>query len=247
MSNIYKRRNFFIKKNKPKNFLKIIENTKNFAVFDKIKKSKFYPEEKKHTKNIISFIFYMFGDKIFFNKRSGVISRLDYETKGIFLFSKNDKFTNNFVTKKKTYITIGKSKKKFVNKEFRITKKGIKIKGKVIFTNNSINKTIEYNTKFKIVETIKLRNFFLYIIKCYFKRGKTHQIRISLKYKSIKIIGDLKYGIKYRNFNESNLHSLKLVFEYKNKLYKFKSKNVNTVFIKQYYFFINERNNKANT
>ncbi|WDR79399.1 hypothetical protein ONB66_00905 [Candidatus Vidania fulgoroideae] len=98
------RKNFFIK-NKNYNCLKIIIEENNFIIFDKIIKSSFYPIEKTNNINIISCIYNLIGEKIFYIKKCGIISRLDFETKGIFLILKKEIKLKKI---KKKYLVISK-------------------------------------------------------------------------------------------------------------------------------------------
>lgn len=220
--NIYKKKNFFIK-NKNYNCLIIIKEKKNFIIFNKIVKSKFYPEEKKNNKNIVSCIYNMVGERIFHIKKCGIVTRLDLETKGIFLFLKKD---IKIKIIKKKYFVISKC---FKRKDFFLKGFLKKKKNKMIFCKKKTKYPVQ--TKFYI-KNIKKNNV---LIICVFKHGKTHQIRSSLKYLSIKILGDKKYGLYNKKYLESNLHSWNLIFKIKQKLYNFYS-FPNKIFIKYYKF-----------
>ncbi|WDI79393.1 pseudouridine synthase [Candidatus Vidania fulgoroideae] len=219
------RKNFFIK-NKNYNCLKIINEENNFIIFDKIIKSSFYPIEKKGNINIISCIYNLIGEKIFYIKNCGIISRLDFETKGIFLILKKEIKLKKI---KKKYLAISKCYKKkcvFYTKGY-IKKK----KNRIIYTKK---KTI-YPVFTKFIIKTKKRGF--NVIVCKFSRGKTHQIRSSLNYLSIRILGDKKYGFFNKYYQESNLHSWNLNFYINNNNYNYYS-FPNRNFIK-YFFKIN--------
>ncbi|MGX7589138.1 hypothetical protein ACT2CC_00220 [Candidatus Vidania fulgoroideorum] len=221
--NIFKRKNFFIE-NRNYNCLRIIKEKKNFIIFDKYKKATFYPEENNNKKNIISCIYNVVGEKIFNVKKCGIVSRLDLETKGIFLLLKKN---CKFKIIKKRYLVISN---KYNEVDISFSLKGYlkKIKDKVYFIRNKKNKNQVF-TKFNI-KSIKKNEI---IIICEFLRAKTHQIRSSLKYLSIKILGDRKYGICSSKYYESNLHSWNLIFKIKNKTYNYYS-IPNKIFIKYF-------------
>ena len=176
--------------------------------------------------------------------RPGIVHRLDKDTSGLLVVAKNnlshfklgEQFNNHTIKRKykcliwgvlrplngqiKTLIT--RSKK---NRQLMIASE---ISGKKAVTN--------YKTK-KVYETKEIPKISL--IECNLETGRTHQIRVHLKYKKTSILGDNQYGkknIRFKNVNKNfiellnrlkgqTLHAetLEFIHPTRNKLVKFRS------------------------
>ena len=123
------------------------------------------------------------------NSKIFVVHRLDYETSGLVIFSKDEKtkkiLQNNWDKVIRNYIAIvkGKTKDKDIIK-LKLLEKGYNVyidnKGKEAITQYELIKNNEYNS----------------IVKINLKTGRKNQIRISFKNIGNPIIGDPKYGQK---------------------------------------------------
>ena len=143
-----------------------------------------------------------------------LVHRLDKETSGLLIISKNlfsaRLFGNLFKSKRidKSYLAICEGKPK---QNESIVKLNIKTK------NNKIDNTETY---YKVLDTHKRISLLLFKPKT----GKTHQLRIVSKNLGCPIIGDLKYNYqtKYK-YEKLKLNAYKLKFSLNMKEYEFKS------------------------
>ena len=68
-------------------------------------------------------------------------------------------------------------------------------------------------TNYKTLKTFNIKNIpKISLIECKLETGRTHQIRVHMKYKNTSILGDIKYGkknLKFKKINET-FHKLLL-------------------------------------
>ena len=136
------------------------------------------------------------------NHRPGIIHRLDKDTSGLMLVAKNNKthlYLSGQIIKRKVqrkYLAlvygvpnpvIGK-----IVTNIAISKKD-RTKIQVV---NNIGKTAI--TNYRVIHTYENKMFSL--VECELETGRTHQIRVHMKFKGTPIIGDKKYAVHY-NFN----------------------------------------------
>jgi len=141
------------------------------------------------------------GDEL----RPGIVHRIDKDTSGLIVIAKNNKTHEhlsiqfNKHTIKRVYQTLvwGKLRAQSGRIETLITRSSKNrqlmevglTKGKKAITN--------YKTV-KVFESDKIPTFSL--VECRLKTGRTHQIRVHMKYKGNNILGDKKYKKKYKKF-----------------------------------------------
>ncbi|MGX7585747.1 pseudouridine synthase [Candidatus Vidania fulgoroideorum] len=206
-----------------------IRNKKDFLIIRKNMFNRMYPVYHDTVKmdGLINNIYGYIGDTMFFLKNCGLVTRLDLDTMGIFLYSLNDKFYNLFrkTEKRKTYMFLALCTKRMIKNNTNI-KTGIKIER---------NKTHIYKgagyCKTYIEYWDRMDN--IYAVTCSIKNGKRHQIRAHTGYTNMKILGDEKYGYSNDMFKESCFFSWFVSFFYKGRLVRFYSMP-SAVFIKYY-------------
>ena len=142
--------------------------------------------------------------------RPGIVHRLDKDTSGLIVVAKNDfahihlskQFSKHTIDRKYIAIIWGKLRpqngiiKTFITRsnKNRQLMEASDTKGKLAITNY---KTIEVYEGEKI-PTIS-------IIECKLKTGRTHQIRVHMKYKSNFILGDKSYKKKIKKLKNIDL------------------------------------------
>lgn len=180
---------YLIAINKPNGLLSISNNTeKNITAYRTVSD---YVKEKEH-----KFIF--------------VVHRLDEETSGILLFSKNQKIRDkmqenwNTITKKRGYIALidGLINKKGTFKSYlkedhnQFVHSTKSQDGKLAITNYELLKT--YNN--------------ISLVQVFIETGRRNQIRVHFKENKTPIIGDKKYGSKNNIIKRLCLHANILEF-----------------------------------
>jgi 23S rRNA pseudouridine1911/1915/1917 synthase len=186
------------------------KNTK-FSV-KKINKAKIIYEDK----DILALDKPAFIESYELEKQFGakLLNRLDKQTSGVIILAKNEKFRlnainefkKNNVYKEYSAIVEGKLVEELecdlpiltIKKHFARSKIDL-IKGKPAYTKVIPDMIVGNKSKVKII----------------IKYGRTHQIRVHLKYLKYPIIGDEIYGIKSNKVNRMLLHSRVLkIFDY---------------------------------
>ena len=146
--------------------------------------------------------------------RPGIVHRLDKNTSGLIIVAKTNeahlKLTEMFKDKtiKKTYLAICKNN--FKKKEGRVENKigrdpkdrkkmtVLRDNGKIAITNYKVIDEVEY---FSLVEVD-------------LETGRTHQIRVQMKYLNHSILGDDVYGKPSKKADRQMLHAYKLEFNH---------------------------------
>ena len=141
--------------------------------------------------------------------RPGIVHRIDKETSGLLVIAKNnfahsnlgDQFSNHSIKRKYLCLAWGVIRP---------------LKGKVITLisrdkkNRQLMTVSEINGKKAITnyETIKVFNIKnipkISLLECELETGRTHQIRVHLKYKGTSLLGDKQYGKKNIKFKKVN-------------------------------------------
>jgi len=111
--------------------------------------------------------------------RSGVVHRIDKNTSGLLIITKNKKSTINLLKKFKKY---------FINKTYYaiIWNSAIKKEGKISINIKKYKKNFTY---YKVIKNFKYTS----LLECILKTGKTHQIRTHLKYTGNTVFNDKRY------------------------------------------------------
>ena len=153
--------------------------------------------------------------------RPGIVHRLDKDTSGIMLVTRNQKsfdyFKNLFQKHliKKTYLALvwGKPKenKGIINKPIGLKSGTTK---RSIYSSKMQKQAI---TEYKVLKYFKDEKGNLFsLLEVFPKTGRTHQIRVHLKSIGCPVCGDKLYGKKNDGFKRLMLHSLSLEFSINN-------------------------------
>ena len=201
---------------KPENIkIDIVYEDSDIAVINKQAGLVVHPAHGHYSGTLVNAILYHIKDLSGINGeiRPGIVHRLDKDTSGLIVIAKNDKvhtaLTEMFQEKKirKTYLAIlkgklNKSEGKIVtqigrdkNDRKKMTVIDDAAKGKNAITNYRV---ISQNNLFTLV-------------KVNIETGRTHQIRVHMRYLGYPILGDSVYGRK-DNEKRQMLHAYKLEF-----------------------------------
>ena len=201
---------------KPENIkIDIVYEDSDIAVINKQAGLVVHPAHGHYSGTLVNAILYHIKDLSGINGeiRPGIVHRLDKDTSGLIVIAKNDKvhtaLTEMFQEKKirKTYLAILKGK---------LNKSEGKIVTQIGRDKNDRKKmtVIDDATKGKYAITnyrvISQNNLFT-LVKVNIETGRTHQIRVHMRYLGYPILGDSVYGRK-DNEKRQMLHAYKLEF-----------------------------------
>jgi 23S rRNA pseudouridine1911/1915/1917 synthase len=217
--------------------LKPIFETEDFAIFDKPSGVAVHPKGLTHSQTLLDDVRFLYG------KDANLAHRLDKETSGLIIASKNkwsEKILKTMFEKKeiqKYYIAKveGKIEKTLTINKPILTNSDLNIKMKVLIDKKGKSaKTIITPLTYENGKTIVLAKPLT---------GRQHQIRVHLYHIGHRIIGDPLYGvetevadkylkgelssadrIKFTGSDRLELHSNRVVFEYGNRKYDISSK-----------------------
>ncbi len=141
--------------------------------------------------------------------RPGIVHRIDKETSGLLVIAKNNLSHSN-LSKQFSNHSI---KRKYLCLVWGVIRP---LKGKIVTLisrdkkNRQLMTVSEINGKKAITnyETIKVFNIDdipkISLLECELETGRTHQIRVHLKYKGTSLLGDKQYGKKNIKFKKIN-------------------------------------------
>ena len=221
---------------------------KDILIINKPKGMVVHPGAGNYENTLANALFYKYKNKlsdINGTLRPGIVHRIDKETSGLLVIAKNNlahsnlgkQFSNHSIKRKYLCLVWGiirplKGRIETLisrSKQNRQLMSVSDVRGKKAVTN------------YKTIKTFNLKNIpKISLIECELETGRTHQIRVHMKYKGTSLLGDNQYGkknIKFKTINEdfieilSNLNgqtlhakSLGFIHPTKNKFLNFESK-----------------------
>ena len=192
--------------------LEIIYEDKNILVINKPKGMVVHPGAGNYENTLVNALLYKYKKNlsdINGTLRPGIVHRIDKETSGLLVIAKNNlahvnlgnQFSNHSIKRKYLCLCWGVVRP---------------LNGKIItlITRDKKNRQLmtvsEFNGKKAITnyKTIKVFNIKdipkISLIECELETGRTHQIRVHLKYKGTSLLGDKQYGKKNLKFKKIN-------------------------------------------
>ncbi len=213
------------------NIIKIVKDSKDYLILNKPSGIVVHPAKAHETQTLANALVHEFNnlDTTLVN-RPGIVHRLDKDTSGIIIISKNQEFTNKIQEQfkerkvKKIYIAFIEGKLNYktglidapIGKNFKNIKK-LKING---------DQAKEAKTQFKV---LKMYDKYT-LIAFYPLTGRTHQLRVHAKYIGHSILNDPIYSSNqldgFENFGQF-LHAYQISFnDLENNNVSYKSKPV---------------------
>ena len=202
---------------KPENIpLDILYEDSDLIVINKPKGMVVHPASGIYTGTLVNALLYHCKDLSGINGvlRPGIVHRIDKDTTGCIIACKNDF----------THVEIAKQlETKTCHREYRAI-----VMGNITHDNGMIDAPIgrdprdrqkmtvtdkgsrEARTHFQVLERFGNSTY----VECALETGRTHQIRVHMKYINHPVMGDEKYGKKcpYMNTNGQVLHAYKITF-----------------------------------
>ena len=203
---------------KPENIdIEIIYEDNDLAVINKRAGIVVHPANGHYSGTLVNAILYHIKDLSGINGeiRPGIVHRLDKDTSGLLIIAKNDKahlkLSQMFHDKtvKKTYLAILKGK--LNQKSGRIVTQIGRDKNdrKKMTVINDLNSGKTAITNYEVIS--QAEKFTL--VKVHIETGRTHQIRVHMKYLGYPILGDSVYG-RPDSEKRQMLHAYKLEFQH---------------------------------
>jgi 23S rRNA pseudouridine1911/1915/1917 synthase len=164
-----------------------------------------HPGNGNYTDTLVNSLLYSHKDKLStINSviRPGIVHRIDKDTTGILVVAKND------ISHK---VLSEQFKEHTIKREYIALVKGI-VKDDYISINKPIGRSIkdrkkmsvtDKNSKDAITHITVLKRFYnskITLIKANLETGRTHQIRVHMKYLGYPLLGDLTYGSESKQF-----------------------------------------------
>lgn len=194
--------------------LNIIYEDKDIVVINKAPGMVVHPAHGNYTGTLVNALLYHIKDLSTINGviRPGIVHRLDKDTSGVIVVAKHDEahttLSDMFKEKtlEKTYICITKGifKEKKGRVETLIGRDPKDRKKMAVVNENGKNAISNYDV---IDES---NNFSL--VKVRIETGRTHQIRVHMKYLNHPILGDSTYGSPTKDIDRQMLHAYMLKF-----------------------------------
>ena len=145
--------------------------------------------------------------------RPGIVHRIDKETSGLLVIAKNNS----------AHARLGRSiHKTYYRKKISLSCVGVvrTLNGKIctLITRDKKNRQLmtvsDINgkkaiTNYKTIKIFNIKNIpKISLIECVLETGRTHQIRVHLKYKGTSLLGDKQYGKKILNSKKLTMNFL---------------------------------------
>ena len=198
--------------------LDIMYQDTDVAVINKYPGMVVHPAHGHYSGTLVNAILFQIKDLSGINGeiRPGIVHRLDKDTSGLVIIAKNDRshtvlsdmFKNKEV--KKTYLAIVKGK--VINNigriETNIARDNKDRKKMAVIENDNIGKVAI--TNYKVIDS----NDKYSLLEVNIETGRTHQIRVHMKYIGHPILGDSVYGKSDKKNTRQMLHAYKLEFDH---------------------------------
>ena len=194
--------------------IKILYEDSDIAVIDKEAGIVVHPSHGHESGTLVNAVMYHIKDLSGINGeiRPGIVHRLDKDTSGLLIIAKNDtahlRLSEMFGSSgiRKTYIAILKGK---INKESgkleTLIGRDPKDRKKMAVVKTNGKTAITY---FQVLD----KNEKFSLVKVNIQTGRTHQIRVHMKYLGYPVLGDSVYGRDNKIAGRQMLHAYKLEF-----------------------------------
>jgi len=192
--------------------LDIIYEDKDILVLNKPKGMVVHPGAGNYENTLVNALLFKFKKNLSDlngTLRPGIVHRIDKETSGLLLVAKNNLAHSNLGVQFSNH-TI---KRKYLCLAWGVIRP---LQGKIItlITRDKKNRQLmtvsdvkgkEAITNYKTIKVYNIKDVpKISLIECELETGRTHQIRVHLKYKGSSLLGDKQYGKKIIKFKKVN-------------------------------------------
>ena len=198
---------------KPKKIkLNIVYEDNDILVINKPKGMVVHPGAGNYKNTLVNALLFKYKKKLSNVNgplRPGIVHRIDKETSGLLVIAKNnlahsnlgDQFSNHSIERK--YLCLAWGVIRPLNGKISTLISRDK-KNRQLMTVSEINgkKAI---TNYKTIKVFNIKDIpKISLLECELETGRTHQIRVHLKYKGTSLLGDKQYGKKNIKFKKIN-------------------------------------------
>ena len=197
----------------PKNIkLEIIYEDKDIMVINKPKGMVVHPGAGNYENTLVNALLFKYKKTLSDlngKLRPGIVHRIDKDTSGLIVVAKNNlahahlgsQFSNHSIRRK--YICLSWGVVRPLNgKIITLIKRDQKNRKLMTVSDISGKKAI---TNYKTIKVFNIKDIpKISLIECELETGRTHQIRVHLKYKRTSLLGDKQYGKKNIGFKKIN-------------------------------------------
>ena len=201
------------KKLTPKNIhLDIIYEDNDILIINKPKGLVVHPGAGNYENTLANGLAYKYKNKlsnISGNLRPGIIHRIDKDTSGLLVVAKNNiahaiigkQFSNHSIDRKYECLIWGTIRPLSGKIETLITRNK---RNRQLMTVSEINGKRAI-TNYKTIKVFTVKGVpKISLVECRLETGRTHQIRVHIKYKGSSLLGDNQYGKRNIKFKKSN-------------------------------------------
>ena len=202
--------------------LNILFEDNDILIINKPKGMVVHPGAGNYENTMANALVYKFKNKlsnINGELRPGIVHRIDKETSGLLVVAKNNlshsrlgkQFSNHSIKRKYLCLVWGVIRPLNGRIETLISRNK---KNRQLMTVSELNgkKAI---TNYKTIKIFDIKDIpKISLIECELETGRTHQIRVHMKFKGSSLLGDNQYGkknIKFRKVNKNFLEKLSLL------------------------------------
>jgi len=196
--------------------LDIVFEDKDLLVINKAKGMVVHPGAGNHKNTLVNALIYKYKkglSDINGLSRPGIVHRIDKETSGLLVIAKNNlthsslgkQFSDHSIKRKYQCLAWGVIRPLNGRIETLISRSK---KNRQLMTVSDVNgkKAV---TNYKTLKVFNIKDIpKISLIECRLETGRTHQIRVHLKYKGTSLLGDKQYGKKNMKFKKINMDFL---------------------------------------
>ena len=199
--------------------LDIVFEDKDILIINKPKGMVVHPGAGNYKNTLVNALLYKYKNKlsdINGNTRPGIVHRIDKETSGLLVVAKNNlshsnlgkQFSEHSIKRKYQCLAWGVIRPLNGRIETLISRNK---KNRQLMTVSDVNGKRAI-TNYKTIKVFNLKDIpKISLIECKLETGRTHQIRVHLKYKGTSLLGDKQYGkknIKFKKINKEFFNNL---------------------------------------
>ena len=199
--------------------LNIIFEDRDILILNKPKGMVVHPGAGNYTNTLVNALIYKYKKKLSDvngSSRPGIVHRIDKDTSGLLVVAKNNKshsnlgkqFSDHTIRRKYQCLAWGVIRPLSGRIETLISRNK---KNRQLMTVSDVSgkKAI---TNYKTIKVFNIKDIpKISLLECELETGRTHQIRVHLKYKGTSILGDKQYGkknIKFKIVNKDFFNKL---------------------------------------